>query len=78
MDFLDEYSDYEPFDTEEDDAEEDFEGENYINRTFVCEECDFRWREKIYPDRNDYPDYEDELGGNHYCPQCGSMNVSFY
>ena len=43
-----------------------------------CEECDFRWTEKIYPERNDYPDYDDELGGAHVCPMCGTGNVSFY
>ncbi len=56
----------------------DYETENYIIKTYVCEDCDFRWTEKIYPERNDYPDYEDELGGTHNCPQCGSGNVSFY
>lgn len=63
----------------ESDAEaDDEEYENYINRTYVCEDCDFRWTEKIYPERNDYPDYDDELGHAHICPMCGSMNVSFY
>jgi hypothetical protein len=64
------------YDELEDDGE--YEDENYIVKTYVCEECDFRWTEKIYPERNDYPDYEDELGGVHVCPMCGSGNVSFY
>jgi hypothetical protein len=75
MDFLGEYGEYDHSDESEDEYDEE---QNYINRTFVCEECDFRWEEKIYPDKNDYPDYEDEMGGNHYCPMCGSGNVSFY
>lgn len=60
------------------DDDDDYEEENYINRTYVCEDCDFRWAEKIYPERNDYPDYDDELGHAHLCPMCGSLNVSFY
>jgi len=75
MAFLDEENEFDLYDDVEDD---DHEEESYINKTFVCEDCDFRWQEKIYPDRNDYPDYEDELGGAHVCPMCGSMNVSFY
>ncbi len=75
MAFLDEENEFDLYDDVEDD---DREEESYINKTFVCEDCDFRWQEKIYPDRNDYPDYEDELGGAHVCPMCGSMNVSFY
>lgn len=59
-----------------DDTDEEFE--NFINRTYVCEDCDFRWAEKIYPERNDFPDYDDEMGHAHICPMCGSMNVSFY
>lgn len=71
--------DYEIDDEEElDDFVDDDEEENYINRTFVCEDCDFRWTEKIYPDRNDYPDYDNEMGPQPICPMCGSMNVSFY
>ena len=58
--------------------ETDDDFENFINRTYVCEDCDFRWAEKIYPERNDYPDYDDEMGHAHICPMCGSMNVSFY
>jgi hypothetical protein len=69
---IDDYND----DHLEDDGE--FEDESFIVKTYVCEECDFRWTEKIYPERNDYPDYEDELGGAHICPMCGSCNVSFY
>ena len=63
-----------------DDSEgnDEYEDESYIVKTYVCEECDFRWTEKIYPERNDYPDYEDELGGAHVCPMCGTGNVSFY
>jgi|WetSurSiteA1Bulk_404760.scaffolds.fasta_scaffold168247_1 hypothetical protein len=62
----------------DDDVGEDDDGfENYITRTYVCEDCDFRWAEKIYPERNDYPDYDDELGRAHICPMCGSLNVSF-
>lgn len=76
MDFLDEHSEYDISESEEEEELED--RDNYIIRTFVCEECDFRWEEKIYPDQNDYPDYEDEMGGNHYCPMCGSGNTSFY
>lgn len=68
--------DYDGYDEFEDDGE--YEDENYIVKTYVCEECDFRWTDKIYPERNDYPDYEDELGGVHVCPMCGSGNVSFY
>jgi len=64
------YDDYEDNDECED--------ESYIVKRYVCEECDFRWTEKIYPERNDYPDYEDELGGTHVCPMCGTGNVSFY
>jgi hypothetical protein len=63
-------------DSEVDDDE--YEVENFINKTYVCEDCDFRWTEKVYPDRNDFPDYDDELGFDHVCPMCGSMNVSFY
>jgi rubrerythrin len=59
-----------------DDADDEFE--NFINRTYVCEECDFRWAEKIFPDRNDFPDYDDEMGHAHICPMCGSTDVSFY
>jgi rubrerythrin len=59
-----------------DDADDEFE--NFIHRTYVCEECDFRWAEKIYPDRNDFPDYDDEMGHAHVCPMCGSTDVSFY
>jgi hypothetical protein len=59
-----------------DEPDDDFE--NFINRTYVCEDCDFRWAEKIYPERNDYPDYDDEMGHAHICPMCGSLNVSFY
>ena len=58
--------------------ERDDEFENFINRTYVCEDCDFRWAEKIFPERNDFPDYDDEMGHAHICPMCGSMNVSFY
>jgi hypothetical protein len=58
--------------------EPDDEFENFINRTYVCEDCDFRWAEKIYPERNDFPDYDDEMGHAHICPMCGSVNVSFY
>jgi len=74
MYFSDEYEqqDFEDYD------DLDEETENYINRTYVCEECDFRWTDKIYPDRNDYPDFEDELGQPPVCPMCGSSNVSFY
>ncbi|MFW6139672.1 MAG: hypothetical protein ACOC7U_10950 [Spirochaetota bacterium] len=57
---------------------DDYDGESYINRTYVCEDCDFRWTDKIYPEKNDYPDYEDELSGTRRCPMCGSINVSFY
>ena len=78
MDFPNDYdSDDDP--VEKDFAEDDeLEAETFIIKTYVCEECDFRWTEKIYPERNDYPDYEDELGGAHVCPMCGSGNVSFY
>ena len=76
MDLPEEYGDAEIFSGTED--PEDLETETGINKTFVCEDCDFRWQEKIYPERNDYPDYEDELGGVHACPMCGSVNVSFY
>ena len=58
--------------------EPDDEFESFVNRTYVCEDCDFRWAEKIYPERNDYPDYDDEMGHAHICPMCGSLNVSFY
>lgn len=75
MDFADDFEDEQLSDLDETD---DFESENYLNRTYVCEECDFRWTDKIYPDRNDYPDYDDELGQAHTCPMCGSLNVSFY
>ncbi|HUT65321.1 MAG TPA: hypothetical protein VMZ05_04130 [Spirochaetota bacterium] len=68
--------DYDGYDDPEDNDE--YEDESYIVKTYVCEECDFRWTEKIYPERNDYPDYEDELGGAHVCPMCGTGNVSFY
>jgi rubrerythrin len=60
------------------DDSEDYGTENYLNRTYVCEDCDFRWTDTIYPERNDYPDYDDELGQDHVCPMCGSRNVSFY
>jgi hypothetical protein len=78
MDFPDDYDSYnDPGET--DFAEDDEpETEHFIIKTYVCEECDFRWTEKIYPERNDYPDYDDELGGAHVCPMCGSGNVSFY
>ena len=76
MDFPEEYEDSDDFDETED--SDDLESEPTINKTFVCEDCDFRWQEKIYPERNDFPDYEDELGGVHACPMCGSVNVSFY
>jgi hypothetical protein len=76
MDVPEEYGEDEIFG--EVDEPEDLEAEPAINKTFVCEDCDFRWQEKIYPERNDYPDYEDELGGVHACPMCGSINVSFY
>lgn len=62
---------------EADDTDE-YEAESFINRTYVCEDCDFRWTDKIYPERNDFPDYDDELGRDHVCPMCGSLNVSFY
>ena len=70
----------------EDDGSVDFEdndelydeNENYVIKTFVCEDCDFRWTEKIDLNNNDYPDYDDELGDAHTCPMCGSTNVSFY
>jgi len=52
--------------------------ENFVVRTYVCEDCDFKWNDKIYPERNDIPDYEDELGQSPCCPMCGSYNVSFY
>ena len=73
FDFSDDYDGYDEY--EEND---EYEDESYIVKTYVCEECDFRWTEKIYPERNDYPDYEDELGGAHVCPMCGTGNVSFY
>ena len=76
MEFADDYEEGD-FSDELDDSE-DLEAENCINRTYVCEECDFRWTDKIYPERNDFPDYDDELGQAHICPMCGSMNVSFY
>ena len=76
MEFADDYEEGD-FSDELDDSE-DLETENCINRTYVCEECDFRWTDKIYPERNDFPDYDDELGQAHICPMCGSMNVSFY
>ena len=76
MDFPEEYEDSDDFEETED--SDDLESEPTINKTFVCEDCDFRWQEKIYPERNDFPDYEDELGGVHACPMCGSVNVSFY
>jgi rubrerythrin len=75
MDFLKDYEDDEFTDPED---SEDYEAEHTITRTYVCEECDFRWTDTIYPDRNDFPDYEDELGQDHVCPMCGSLNVSFY
>ena len=57
MDFPEEHGDPEvSSDVEE---SEDLDTEPCINKTFVCEDCDFRWQEKIYPERNDFPDYED-------------------
>jgi hypothetical protein len=76
MDFPEENG--EPDEISEGDDPDEIEIETCINKTFVCEDCDHRWQEKIYPERNDYPDYEDELGGTHACPMCGSVNVSFY
>lgn len=76
MQLFDELDDYDSYDESEESGES--EAENSIDRTYVCEDCDFRWTEKIYPDRNDYPDYDDELGQAHICPMCGSLNVSFY
>jgi hypothetical protein len=70
--------DHDPQDPDYSYEEPDDDFENFINRTYVCEDCDFRWAEKIYPERNDYPDYDDEMGHAHICPMCGSMNVSFY
>jgi len=77
MDFPEDNDGYDSFE-DDDEMDDDLDSEHYINKTFVCEDCDFRWQEKIYPDRNDYPDYEDELGGTHVCPMCGSLNVTFY
>jgi hypothetical protein len=76
MHFPEEDSESSAFDEMEE--EDEMEAEPCIDKTFVCEDCDFRWQEKIYPERNDFPDYEDELGGVHACPMCGSVNVSFY
>ncbi|RKX94956.1 MAG: hypothetical protein DRP84_05660 [Spirochaetes bacterium] len=74
-DFNDEgFVDFEDYD----DDDLFYEDENYIEKTFVCEDCDFRWTEKINLNNNDYPDYEDELGETHTCPMCGSNNVSIY
>ena len=78
MYFADEYDDKDFHDLDDPDAPDDHESENYLNKTYVCEECDFRWTDTIYPERNDYPDYDDELGQAHICPMCGSTNVSFY
>ncbi len=63
--------------TESEDDDED-EVENFIKKTYVCEDCDFRWTDKVYPERNAFPDNDDELGFDRVCPMCGSMNVSFY
>lgn len=62
--------------TESEDDDED-EVENFIKKTYVCEDCDFRWTDKVYPERNAFPDYDDELGFDRVCPMCGSMNVSY-
>lgn len=75
MEYSNDFDDRELYDMDDPD---ELESESYINKTYVCEDCDFRWQEKIFPDRNDYPDYEDELGAAHVCPMCGSLNVSFY
>jgi rubrerythrin len=77
MYFSDDY-DEDDFSDLDDPETDEYEVENYISRTYVCEDCDFRWADKIYPDRNDFPDYDDELGHDHVCPMCGSINVSFY
>jgi hypothetical protein len=77
FDLSDEHDDDDDF-VEEESDDSAYGDENYIVKTYVCEECDFRWTEKIFPERNDFPDYEDELGGVHSCPMCGSQNVSFY
>jgi rubrerythrin len=75
MDLSEEFEDE---DLQDFDDSDEYEIESSLERTYVCEECDFRWTDTIYPDRNDYPDYDDELGQAHVCPMCGSMNVSFY
>ena len=74
----DDFDDESFVDFDEDDEDYYTAPENYIERTYVCEDCDFRWTEKINLDNNDYPDYDDELGQAHICPMCGSSNVSFY
>ena len=66
------------FEDSDDDIFYEDENLNYVEKTFVCEDCDFRWTEKINLNNNDYPDYEDEMGEIHTCPMCGSTNVSIY
>jgi len=72
---LNELGNIDSFDDQDDSPDE---AENFLERTYVCEECGFRWTERIYPERSGLSDYEDEFGGTHCCPMCGSSDVSFY
>ncbi len=60
-----------PYDDEEfDDEFEDEEGSEDETITFVCEDCDYRWKSAVQMEDDEY--VSDEL----ICPMCGSSNVS--
>ncbi len=61
---------------EEDDELDDEESttEKRINRSFACEDCDYRWDDYIIKTKGNLED-EDEDYSDVVCPMCGSINV---
>jgi len=66
--------------------EEDEEGEEKISdsaelrATYICEDCDYRWEEKLAVDLKDTgPDLDlYSMKERISCPICGSHQVSLY
>lgn len=59
------------FDDDEDEDEEE-EEVNEIVISFACEDCDYRWEVVVEENEEEEEDYEE----SHYCPMCGSSNVT--
>ncbi len=66
------------FDADDEDLDADEKSMQDVLVTYICEDCDYKWKKKVHPELED--SYNDDMelkvdGFRISCPICGSHEV---